>query len=602
MTFPRLDPVASDPTPFGRLVSNITESVPRHSRRDLVRVAAVLAASSTATFTVAAQPASGRAFAQDDFESGVELQISFNPYGQLVLLDPHRAPNWGPFWVLLPHVWPGLLAFDENGSVVLDLAESIEPNEGADAWTVQLKPDLQFASGNPISAQSFIDSWRRALDPANPAPMSVFMSLVQGYDAYIAGESSAIGFTATDALTIEITLSEPFSSFPASLATFGWAVVDLTVIEDPDVVDPVLAGAGAGLWQVTGFVDGERIVMEPNPNSSISPSPSISRIVWRIIDGPEADAIALDLYAGDEVVSADIPSPLLESVMANGDISADLVAIDSQASTMAIGMDFNLSPLGDIRVRQAIASGIDRDVWANDIWDGEFVPAAGLAPPVVQLTADYEPVAPIAFSPEEARSLLEEAGISLEESTPDSVYYQPASDSPDQIERHAALLAMIEANTGLMIRHDTTLTLEQIVALQGDNGGRQFDIVWWWTVTDTPALLQTIGHSDSPFMQGWFNWSPSLEAVEGQSPGDLSAEFDELIAEANSSTDPEARNAAFRQAEELLVGNAVYIPLGHWVQRYVQKPWLIGTRQGPWSGRIPVRFDADVVVQGRTTE
>jgi hypothetical protein len=29
---------------------------------------------------------------------------------------------------------------------------------------------------------------------------------------------------------------------------------------------------------------------------------------------------------------------------------------------------------------------------------------------------------------------------------------------------------------------------------------------------------------------------------------------------------------------------------------YVQKPWLQGTRQGSWTGRLPVLFDKDVVV------
>ncbi|MDQ3444017.1 MAG: hypothetical protein M3490_10460, partial [Chloroflexota bacterium] len=154
-------------------------------------------------------------------------------------------------------------------------------------------------------------------------------------------------------------------------------------------------------------------------------------------------------------------------------------------------------------------------------------------------------------------------------------------------------------NSGLVIRHDATLTADQIAAVQGDNGGRQFDIVWWWTVTDTAALVETIGSPGSPYMVGWFNWSPELEGVEEQSPGNAAAEFEEHITVANGTTDQNARNDAHRQAEQLVLDNVVYVPLGHWVQRYLQKPWLQGTRQGPWSGRIPVRFDADVVVRGR---
>jgi len=596
---------SSAPSPFGRFARNVTTSAPLHSRRDLIRSAVVLAGAAGLAgggiASASAQRSVNRLAAQDDIETGVEIVIPFNPFGLPVTLDPHRAPNWGPFWVLLPHVWAGLLAFDELGAVVTDLAESVTPNDTADLWTATLRSDLMFASGNPITAQTYVDSWRRALNPQLPAPMASFMELVEGFDAFVAGESDDIGFTVVDDTTIEITLSEPYSSFPASLATFVWAAVDLAVVDDPEVPDSSLAGAGAGLWQFTELVDGERIVMEPNPNTSTPGSPSLARIVWQILDGPDADNLALDLYTSDSVVSADVPASLLESVQGNETLATELVTIESHASTMAIGMDFNQAPFNDIRVRQAIAASIDRDAWANEIWSSEFVPASGLVPPVVALTSGYEPVEPLPFDAAGAASLIAEGGIDDQENAPDIVYYQPVSDSPDHLARHAALLEMISANSGLTIRHDTTLTADQINALQGDNGGRQFDIVWWWTVTDTAALLQTIGSSTSPYMAGWFNWSPELTGLDGQAPGEGVAGFNDLIAGANESTESEARNEAYRLAEQILIENAVYVPLGHWVQRYVQKPWLQGTRQGPWSGRIPVRFDADVVVTGRTS-
>ncbi|MBA2469611.1 MAG: hypothetical protein H0V37_09425, partial [Chloroflexia bacterium] len=590
---------SSDSSPFGRFARSVTKSAPLHSRRDLLRSAAVLASAAGLAGGCIASVSTRESFAhlaaQDDIETGVEIAIPFNPFGLPVTLDPHRAPNWGPFWVLLPHVWTGLLAFDELGAVVTDLADSVTPNDTADVWTATLKPDLMFASGNPITAQTFVDSWRRALNPQLPSPMASFMELVEGFDAFVAGESDEIGFTVVDDATIEIRLSEPYSSFPASLATFVWAAVDLAVVDDPEVAESFLAGAGAGLWRFTELVDGERIVMEPNPNTSTPVSPSLARITWQILDGPEADNLALDLYTSDAVVSVDVPASLSESVQGNETLASELITVESNSSTMAIGMDFNQAPFDDVRVRQAIAAAIDRDAWANEIWSNEFVAATSLVPPAVALTSGYEPVEPLPFDSGRAASLVAEGGVDGEENAPDIVYYQPVSDSPDHIARHAALLEMIFTNSGLTIRHDATLTDEQVNALQGDNGGRQFDIVWWWTVTDTAALVQTIGSSTSPYMAGWFNWSPELAGIDGQAPGETATHFNDLIATANASTEPEARNEAHRMAEQILIDNAVYVPLGHWVQRYLQKPWLQGTRQGPWSGRIPVRFDADVV-------
>lgn len=589
-------------SPSDHFVTNVLASVPSHSRRDLIRASAIVgAATAIPPMRATAAPSAGgdsAGRAQDEFETGVELSIPFNPFGQAITLDPHRAPNWGPFWVLFPHLWSGLLAFDENGGVVLDLAGSIEPNDTADVWTVAIRPGLQFASGNPVNAQAFIDSWKRALDPNQPAPMSTFMEYVQGYPEYVAGQSTDIGFTALDDLTIEITLSKPYTSFHASLATFGWAVLDLTEMESAEEVPP--APPGIGMWRVTAFVDGERIDCEPHPSAPTPVSPSIALLSWRIVDGPDAAALSLDMYRDDTVPLADVPASLLPDVTEDEVLAGELVTVGSQASTMAIGMDFSQAPFNDLRYRQAIAAAIDRDVWATDIQNDEFVPAQAIVPPSINLTSGYEAATPIEFSPDEAASLLESAGYDPETAEFDMVYYQPATDTAAMVEQAAALLAMIQQNSGLAIRHDVSLTADQIDALQQDNGGRQIDIRWWWTASDTPSLLETIGTSESPEMAGVFNWSVELEAVEDQAPGEASAQFDELIARANETTDDVERNALYRQAEQLLLDNAVYIPLGHWVQRFVQKPWLTGTRQGPWSGGIPVRFDDAVFVLPRT--
>ena len=45
---------------------------------------------------------------------GNVLRVPLYPHGETLSLDPHRATNWGPHWVMLPHVWAGLLGFDEN--------------------------------------------------------------------------------------------------------------------------------------------------------------------------------------------------------------------------------------------------------------------------------------------------------------------------------------------------------------------------------------------------------------------------------------------------------------------------------------------------------
>jgi ABC-type transport system substrate-binding protein len=138
--------------------------------------------------------------------------------------------------------------------------------------------------------------------------------------------------------------------------------------------------------------------------------------------------------------------------------------------------------------------------------------------------------------------------------------------------------------------------LQQIADLTLDLGGRQFDLIWWQNVTETPHLLTEVFHPDSPYMRGIFNWATDLPAVGGFDPAADAAAFVDLAGRADQERDPATRNDLYRQAEELALKNAVYVPIANWIPMYVQKPWLQGTKQGTWTGRLPVLFDAEVVV------
>lgn len=569
------------------------------SRRSLIRSTAAVAGMAAVAGSLGPAPATTVLAAQDDIQTNVAISLPLLPYGQPVTIDPHRTINWGPFWTLLPHVFSGLLRFDQNGGIEPDLAESVEPNSDLTVWTAKLKPNLTFASGRAITANEFVQSWKRALSPSALSPMSAFMQSVKGFEDFTSGKSEDIGFAAKDDTTVEITLAAPLSSFPAYLATFVWAVVDSEILADASVENPFLADAGAGAWRFTEFVDDDHLTMEPNSKYWDDPSPSITKVTWTILSGDDAEMVALAQYADGAIASADVPISQYDAVSSDDNLKNSLKTIDSQGSTLAIGLDFNQAPFDDVRIRRAIAAGIDRQKWATDIWKGSFAAGSAFTPPVTAANTDYTPPEGIGFDANQAKSWLADAKFDPETNATDIVYYQPATASPDDQQRHDALLKMIAENTGIQIRHDVSLTQEQIVSLQNDNGGRQFDIVWWWPDIASPALLGTVGTSDSPYMAGWFNWSKQVAATDGFDAAKDSQTFDSLIADATKSSDAGQRNKAYQDAEKLLLDNAVYIPLGYWVQRFVQQPWLQGTKQGPWTGRIPVRFDKDVVVRGK---
>jgi ABC-type transport system substrate-binding protein len=586
-----------------RLMETFRNTCPNPTRRELMRWSAVAAAAAATTKigasgAFAAPTPTGRSLArfQDNVVTDAKITIPFDPWGQEVTLDPHRTVNWGPFWVMFPNVWGGLLRYDQNGAVENDLAESVEVSDDGETYTFRIKPDLQFASGNPVNADAFIFSWQRALDPANPSPMADFMSLVEGFDDYIAGNSTELGFEKVDDLTIAISLNDSYSYFPSLLASYVWSVVDPAVVEELGDDEFVFGGAGTGPWQFSDFDPANSLVMTPNPNYWDETSPSLTELTWLFLTGPDAASAALDLFQAGNAVSADVPLSLLETVTTDETLNSQLVRIEPQGSVRAIGMDFNQEPFNDVRVRRVVAMSIDRDVWANEIWEGTWAPAGGMLPPVLSTIANYTSPEGIAFDAEAADTLLEQAGYPNAEGLPTITYFQASEDSDSDKARDAALLAMIKENSGIDIVHDTSLSMQQIVDQTADNGGSQFNLVWWWNIYNTPHLLTVVGAPDSVAMAGVFNWNPELEPSGDFDPGAGATNFQDLVGQAEEESDETTRNDQYSQAEALLLENAVYVPLGYWVQMYVQNPALQGTRQGPWTGRIPVLFDKNVVL------
>lgn len=82
---------------------------------------------------------------------------------------------------LIIHGFEGLYALDRNGVPAPAQAESYEVSEDGLVYTFHLREGLQWSDGTPITAQDFVDSWVRAIDPATGADYSYMFACIAGY-------------------------------------------------------------------------------------------------------------------------------------------------------------------------------------------------------------------------------------------------------------------------------------------------------------------------------------------------------------------------------------------------------------------------------------
>ncbi|MCB1015794.1 MAG: hypothetical protein KDB10_11845, partial [Acidimicrobiales bacterium] len=133
-------------------------------------------------------------------------------------LDPALNTTLDAYQVINA-VYDGLTDIDTsdpaNPVIVPDVAESYEANDDATVWTFTIRDDQVFSNGEQITPSTFKASWDRAAQMAGD--YSYLMSFIEGGIEVVEGDAEEIsGVVANDDdMTLEVTLTEPYSNFDA---------------------------------------------------------------------------------------------------------------------------------------------------------------------------------------------------------------------------------------------------------------------------------------------------------------------------------------------------------------------------------------------------
>jgi peptide/nickel transport system substrate-binding protein len=159
---------------------------------------------------------------------------------------------------------------------------------------------------------------------------------------------------------------------------------------------------GTGPFQLTEWVKGERLVLQANPNYWRGPA-SVSQITVRPILEDAARIAALQTGEVDFV--ANVPYERIAELQANPNLVVKTIATPR---VFFIGIDPRVTPLNDVRVRQALNHAVDVDAIISALYLGY---ATRLATAVPTAAFGYDAsITPYPYDPARARELLAEAG------------------------------------------------------------------------------------------------------------------------------------------------------------------------------------------------
>ncbi|GAA5109706.1 ABC transporter substrate-binding protein [Alloalcanivorax gelatiniphagus] len=301
-----------------------------------------------------------------------------------------------------------------NMELVPDLATDLgTSNDDFTEWTFTLRDGVRWETGDPVTAEEIKYGLERSMDietfTGGPgyAYSAGWFDCGEGYSGPQDGDCPGI---TVDGRTITIKMVKPFSEFPW-YSTF----MAMGPIPEKDSEFPAYGRAplATGPYKVESFRPGESLVLVKNDQ-------------W----DPATDP-ARHQYADKWVINFDADQEKTDQLLLSGSggttISNRVGSTNVAEMQAALGSNFLQQPGGcvsyrspdytkitDINVRKAIAYAYD---WENVlIAQGEVpgvtrVPASSIMPPGMagrrEVLVDGEQ---IAYDPEKARSLLEEAG------------------------------------------------------------------------------------------------------------------------------------------------------------------------------------------------
>jgi oligopeptide transport system substrate-binding protein len=348
-----------------------------------------------------------------------------------------------------------------------------------------------------------------------------------------------VGVKALDKLTLEVELERAASYFLQSLYTLYPVPGHLVEAHGDEWTAPEHIVTN-GAFRLVSYEPGEQIFLEKDPTYHGEFSGNLERVEVNLSDSilsPEE----LELYEKDSVDIAVLGDA---TIHARHKYAEEFISAPMQ-STYSVGFDTSRPPFDDLRVRRAFAMALDRERLANEVFEGLPDPATGgFVPPTIP---GHSPGISLRYDLAQARQLIAQAGY------------------PDG--QGLVTDAIVWIDVGRTIVENLTSQL-----LSNLNVDLTVEITVWENVLD---MIQ----SRNVFFMGWGADYPDADSflrvgIKNLLPRWRNDKYDLLLERAQQTLDQSERIRLYQEADQILIEEAVLIPLIYPTMGCLVKPWV----------------------------
>ncbi|MBU0779019.1 MAG: peptide ABC transporter substrate-binding protein [Alphaproteobacteria bacterium] len=446
---------------------------------------------------------------------------------------------------VLRNLFEGLYNEDSDGALVPGVAIDHTVSDDGLTYTFNLRDTAKWSNGEAVTANDFVYAWRRLADPATASEYAWYMELMQveNASAVVAGDmpTDALGVTAINDHTLEVKITTPLPYFPQMMVHASTFPVPQAVIEangDNWTQPGTLVGNGA--YTLTEHTLGERVVMEANDTYWDASNTVMKTLTALTINDQNQ---ALTRYLAGELDRVDIPAGQYPRLAEEYPDQATSTPYNCSYIYMLNVGEKGPEALKDVRVRQAMAFAIDRDIIVDRILQGGQKGAynwthwavADFERPHSEWADDMNQAQRI----EKAKELMAEAGYSTDNPLELRLQYNTSDDHKKIAIAASQMLKAIGVNI-VLDNYEWKIHTDRMQS-------QDFDMAryaWCGDYNEASTYLDLMtsysGHNNGQ----WFN-----------------DQYDQIMADSKTAADPQP---LYQQAETLLTDEMPIIPIYHY--------------------------------------
>ena len=426
-------------------------------------------------------------------------------------------------------------------------SELPEVNDDATEYTFTLREGVTYSDGTPLDAENVvknIDLFAKGDTDRGLAPSEAIANFVSA--------------EVVDEHTVKFSFSEPAPGFPQGLSTINSGLLSNATLER--------TGDEFGPGNATEIVgSGPFVVSDEQLNSSLAfdaredydwAPPSLAHQGRAEIDGidltvaEESSVRVGTVISGQADIARQIPVPDEAQFTADG---FEIVAAPTNGVNNSLNFRFGHPLLSDVRVREAIIAGVDREEIVSTLFSDSYPVATGVLATTALGYLDTS--GHYVYDQTRAKELLDEAG------------WAPGADGIREKDGVKLVLGFNEALPLQRSREVITLIQAQLAAVgigvelfpgdQAAQNAAKDDI------DSIQVYHQLVGRADYEVLKSQF-FSTNRNVLLNSDPATQQlrdAELDALLGFIASGSTNSERQAASETAQEYLATNAYVLPL-----------------------------------------